>query len=497
MSRVHCIKELSQFEGKSLREISRITGHAFATVQKYVDKEDFNDIPQRRSKNELKIDKYKELIDLWLEADLTAPRKQRHTAKRVYDRLEELFDDKLDVSLRTVQYYVSAKKKELFSKKEGSLPLNHPAGEAQVDLGEATFIENGEEFTGYYLNMSFPYSNGGYVQVFRGQNQECFLQGMKNIFEHMGRVPYKIWFDNLSAAVISIDKDGSRTLTQQFERFASHYKFQVNFCNPASGNEKGNVENKVGYHRRNLFVPIPAFKNIDDYNKLLLQICDNDMDRKHYKNDVTIKELFNDDLKKMFLLPAVGFEIHRMFSAIADNYGKVKFETNTYSTSPAVAGKKVFIKATAFQVIILDEKYGHIVTHKRLYCKNAESMNWIPYLSTLARRPNALKYTDFYNEMPEPWRDYLDKCDKDKKKLALHALIKMIQESEMKTATTALLQTIATGNSDVDSIIATYHRLVNKLPEIAKMQIYGDIPVNQIFTPNLDVYNKFLKGRNS
>ena len=144
MSRVHYIKELSQFEGKSLREICRITGHAFATVQKYVDKEDFNDNPLRKIKNELKIDPYKERIDSWLEADLTAPRKQRHTAKRVYDRLEELFGDRLDVSLRTVQYYVSAKKKELFSKKDGSLPLNHPAGEAQVDFGEAAFIENGE-----------------------------------------------------------------------------------------------------------------------------------------------------------------------------------------------------------------------------------------------------------------------------------------------------------------------------------------------------------------
>ncbi|WP_139905155.1 hypothetical protein [Clostridium thermarum] len=99
-------------------------------MQKYVDKEDFNDNPQRRSKNELKIDFYKELIDSWLEADLTVPRKQLHTAKRVYDRLEELFGDELNVSLRTVQFYVSAKKKELFSKKDGWLLLDYPAGEA-------------------------------------------------------------------------------------------------------------------------------------------------------------------------------------------------------------------------------------------------------------------------------------------------------------------------------------------------------------------------------
>ncbi|GAW27811.1 hypothetical protein ULO1_03810 [Carboxydocella sp. ULO1] len=123
-----------------------------------------------------------------------------------------------------------------------------------MDFGQAEFIENGVKITGHYLNVSFPYSNCGYTQVFKSENQESFLTGLKKNFEHIGCVPDRIWLDNLSAAVVTIKKHGDRDLTEMFKRFALHYGFECNFCNPNSGHEKGSVENKVGYHRRNFFV---------------------------------------------------------------------------------------------------------------------------------------------------------------------------------------------------------------------------------------------------
>jgi len=160
------------------------------------------------------------------------------------------------------------KGREKFTKmKKDIYPIEHPKGEAQVNFGQAIFYEKGKRIEGHYLNMTFPYSNGGYTQVFKGENQECLLEGMKRIFEHIEYVTYKIWFDNLSAAVI-MGKNKERKLVEQFERFALHYGFEANSYNPNSGHEKGNVENKVGYHRRNLFVPIPHFENIDEYNKI-------------------------------------------------------------------------------------------------------------------------------------------------------------------------------------------------------------------------------------
>lgn len=142
---------------------------------------------------------------------------------------------------------------------------------------------NGELINGYHLVISFPYSNHSYVQIFPSQNQEALFQGMKNIFDHIGKVPKEIWFDNMSTAVAQIKKGKERKLTDRFIQFMAHYGFKAKFCNPASGNEKGHVENKVGYTRRNLFVPVPNFDSLSDFNKELLIKCEQDSNRDHYK----------------------------------------------------------------------------------------------------------------------------------------------------------------------------------------------------------------------
>ncbi len=130
-----------------------------------------------------------------------------------------------------------------------------------------------------------------------------------------------------------------------------------------------------------------------------------------------------EDKAGMLPLPENPFEVAKWQKAKANKIGKVKFETNTYSASPAVAGKEVWIKAGAHMVEILNEDYQSIVKHRRLYGKNLEAMNWYPYLTTLAKRPNALKYTGFYRELPDPWQDYLASCDHDGKKSSLKVLL--------------------------------------------------------------------------
>ena len=139
-----------------------------------------------------KIDPLIPIIKEWLEKDKTAPRKQRHTARKIFTRLEEEHADLLEVSYRTVANYVRKLKKEMYKDEQGYLPLEHPRGEAQVDFGQAIFYERGKLIKGHYLNLSFPYSNGSYTQLFKGENQECLLTGLKRIFEHIKGVPYKI-----------------------------------------------------------------------------------------------------------------------------------------------------------------------------------------------------------------------------------------------------------------------------------------------------------------
>ncbi|MEL7657146.1 MAG: IS21 family transposase [Bacillota bacterium] len=492
VEQIYRIRNMQKFEGKSLRKISRITGHDFETIKKYVEKEDFNNPIRPRQRRKGKLSPYKTIITTWLESDKQAPHKQRHTAKRIYVRLKELYGDEFDASGRAVRKFVASIRKELQMDTDGFIPLEHPPGESQADFGEARFVENGITYDGYYFNMSYPHSNGGHMQLFKSANQECLLEGMKAIFEHIGGVPTAIWFDNMSTAVKKIKEYGERDLTNGFLRFMMHYGFQSNFCNPNSGHEKGSVENKVGYHRRNLLVPIPEFKDLKEYNKELLVKCDRDMDRMHYKGYGMINELFGEDKQEFFKLPKVTFEVLLHEFAKADNYGKVKFNGKTYSTSPSMAGRQVIVKAGAYDIEVLDTDCNLIIDHRRLYGEEKESMNWIPYLELLSKRPTALKYTGIYNQLPPMLKEYLDKSSYEKKKQSLKLFSKMVIDSGFDAAIEAFEEGLNLGVNDLDSIWATYCRLTaGTLPEL-EVRLSETVPELKKYIPDIKSYDELL-----
>lgn len=282
MTQVHDIRKMFFEEGKNISEIAHETKRDRKTIRFYLEKDDWNQaIPAAETAASYpKLTPYKTEIDFWLMEDKKARRKQRHTAKRVYDRLVDKYQSEFDCSYRTVAGYVAMKKKEIFGKKQaGRLPLEHIPGEAQLDFRSADFYENGTVYSGKYLNLSFPYSNQGYTQLFKGKNQECLFEGMKTIFEHIGGIPTRIWFDNTSTIVTKVMKNGGRNLTSDFIRFMEHYRFEAAFCNVNAGHEKGNGEGKVGYHRRNMLVPIPRFQELKEFNKDLLKQCEQDAAR--------------------------------------------------------------------------------------------------------------------------------------------------------------------------------------------------------------------------
>lgn len=473
MDDIKYIKRMYDVEGCSIREIMRRSGYHYETVKKYLDMKDFNDPPQTPKELPSLLDPLKPVIDSWLMNDLNVPRKQRHTAKRVYDRLKEEYPEQLEVKLRTVQYYVSKKKKELYAEKsKGYIPLEHPAGEAQVDFCQFFYYDNANIMQeGRKLTVSFPQSNGSYCQAFRGENQECLLQGLQNIMKHMGKVPFRMVFDNLSAAVSHIGKGKERTLTEGFRRFVEHYGIEPVFCNTSSGWEKGNVENKVGYERRNMFVPVPTILDFDQFNKRLLECCEKDMQREHYHKGQLIAELFVADRQAMLPLNPIDFKVSKFQMAKADKYGKVMFETNKYSSSPKLAQGNVYLEIKSDTVTILDMMYNPVVNHRRLYGKNEESMNWIPYISLMAKRPTALKYTGFYQELPEVWQNYLSNLPSDKKREALMTLNTMLQEHDIAAAADALEIALDVGVKDADSILASYHRLTSKVQQMQPMQL--------------------------
>ena len=241
MDQIHHIREMFYQQDKSISQIASETGLNRKTISKYVDMEDFNSPPPTsvsEEGHESKLDPFKPLINEWLQADKLAPRKQRHTAKRVFRRLKDETED-FNCSYRLVALYVKEKKAELRLKKsDGYLPLEHHPGEAQADFGYADFYENGTlHHEAKYLVLSFPYSNGGFLQLNYGENMECLLEGLVAMFEHIDGVPTEIWFDNTRTIVTEVIKGGGRKVTERFQRFCEHYRIKPVFMNPAGRKE--------------------------------------------------------------------------------------------------------------------------------------------------------------------------------------------------------------------------------------------------------------------
>lgn len=463
MSQIDHIRKAFFEEGHTITQIAGIFSCDRKTVRKYLAIEDFNqsEVPAKSTVEQPKLDPFKAIIDDWLVDDVNYRRKQRHTARRVHNRLMEEVPG-FPCSYRTVANYVKATKARLYKPAKGVLPLEHKAGEAQVDFGTADFYENGVLHTGHYLNLSFPASNAGYVQLFKGENQECLFEGLRAIFERLGGVPPRLWFDNASTVVTKILQYGERNLTAAFLRFKQHYNFTSVFCNPNAGHEKGNVESKVGYHRRNFFVPIPRFETLSDYNRQLLEEASVDHERKHYRFNDDISRLHEADKAVLLPLPSVVYDCSRYETVKVDLYGKFKLDSPlyTYSTAPKYAGSRVLVKITSDAVIPLDESARPIARHNRLYGGyKQEQMDWLPYLTQLSRCPGALKYSGIFKMLPTPLQEYLSGINKQSQGKVLKVLARLSEEGGFERAVDSVAEAVRRGREDIDSLLVLHDYL--------------------------------------
>ena len=487
MDQIHRIREMYYQQDKNISEIASETGFNWKTVKKYVDMENFNlPIPSAATKttHESKLDSYKQKIDSWLEADKLAPRKQRHTAKRVFRRLQEIKG--FDCSYRLVADYVRKRKKEMHLKRnEGAIPLQHFPGEAQCDFGTADFYENGRLYhEAKYLVLSFPYSNAGYFQLNYGENLECLLEGLVAIFEYIGGVPSEIWFDNTRTIVTEIIKGGGRNITERFQRFCEHYRFKPVFMNPESGWEKGNVENKVGYLRRNELVPVPHFQKLSEKNKELLKCCDLDMQREHYDDDSGrfISELFLEDKARLLQLSSVPFDTALYTTARTDKYGKFTLDNgrHRYSASPAFCEATVNLKVTSQKVFVMDSDMHLVVTHKRLYGEEHERMDWIPYLTYIAKRPRSLRNSGIYDMMPSSMQLYMDSCSNQDRGRTLKVLAELTSRTGFNSALETVNEAIRYHSTDPDSLESLYRRTYADVPVLPPINLSIDVPNQKV-----------------
>lgn len=480
-------------EGKNLSRIARETGHDRKTIRKYITKEDWNEKPKRDIRSS-KLDEYKPLIEAWLEMDKHQRRKQRHTARRVYQRLRDEIEG-FDCSYRTVCNYVGEVRRRIYQARRGFLPLQHIPGEAQVDFGEADFIENGRRVSGAYLTLSLPNSNAGFLQLFGGQTYECLAEGMKAIFEYMGGIPTRIWFDNASSMVAGFEAEGERRLTESFSRFVNHYGFEAVFCNPESGHEKGNVENKVGYLRRNFLVPVPEFEDVRDFNRQILDQCRGDMARLHYQKKKSIGDLYQLDVERFAPLPAVPLDIRSEQSVRVDSYGKVSLSKgkHRYSSVPRLAGTHAVAVLRAHEVSILDENLREVARHRRLFgSQEQEAMDWIPYLKQLSRYPTALKYSGIHAMLPDPVKSFLENQTRRERGAALRVLSDLTQESGFSAAVQVFGQSVELGRTTPDDLRALHSRQIDRWKSPQTIVVGPQVPHLDPIQTDTERYDKML-----
>ena len=361
MSQINAIRDLNK-KGYGISKIHALTGLDRKTIRKYLEQDDFSPTPPTKKSRVSIVTPYMDIITEWLKEDQKHWSKQRHTAKRIHKRLVEEYG--FTGSYDSVQKFVQKIRTDIQSK--GTQELVWEPGCAQFDFGEADFNEDTDCVRRKYLTVSFPYSNDGFNQVFRGETAECVCQGLQDIFNYIGGVPKLLIFDNATdVGRMVMDKV---TETELFSRFRAHYGFQIRFCNPRAGYEKGNVKNKVGTTRRNLFVPVPTYHDIEEFNRSLLDQHMKKAAENPYKKGTVISELFEEDRKHFLPLPVKPFNVCRYETYKADGYGKICLDgKHFYSTKPENHNKRVMAGIRAHYIDMLEPNGNLLVRHMRQY----------------------------------------------------------------------------------------------------------------------------------
>lgn len=494
ITQINYIRKMYFDKGFSVSEIEKRTTHSRNTILKYIEQEDFNDKRHRRNENR-KSDLVRPFVRQILLEDKNKRKKQRHTAKRIYERALEEIPELCQIKERQMRTIVAEERKEIYAETECFLDLEHPGGEAQVDFGEIDIYEDGKLVKAHEFVMTFPSSNAGFCQITKSETMEAVCDSLEKIFKHIGKIPKKIWFDQMAAAALrQKDEHGIVMANLRFQKFAMHYGFEINFCNANSGNEKGSVENKVGYFRNNLFIPEPKVHDLESFNQELLKRCDNDNKREHYKNKPeTIQMLFDREKERMHAVNARAYDHARETRNHVHKNGHIKVDTNEYSVSPSKVGEKVIVKYYANELIIYDSDYREITRHKRSFEKGKKFTHWIDFITLVAKRPKALKYTGFYGLLPDIWQMYLAALDKEALSEALTFLKFCLLEKSFDFASKVLEENMNEKVNDPSALWTTYYRL-NENQALYLKGTTDTLPRLPEYTLQLDDYDMLLGG---
>ncbi|MGO9097351.1 MAG: IS21 family transposase [Bryobacteraceae bacterium] len=350
-------------------------------------------IPPERKKRERKqpkLDPVKDAIDRMLEGDRQAPRKQRHTAHRVWTRLREEHPNH-PIAEATVRRYVHQRKQELgLGVRQVFVPQSYDWGqEGQVDWFEAVAKLDGEACKLQVFAMRSMASGDAFHRAYTNATQQALLEGHEHAFEYFGGVFRTLRYDNMTSVVKKILRGRQRIETDRMIAFRSHWGYRSEYCNPAKGNEKGGVEGELGWFRRNCLVPVPEAKDLAALNEQLLAACVAGRARTLQSRSMTVGDASRHE--RGFLLPRAeeGFPLEEvLYPLVVDGHGRVKVKANWYS-APLSPGLRVSAVVGPSWIEI-----GHdnrcAARHARCYGRGHQILNLEHYLDVLAKKPGAM-----------------------------------------------------------------------------------------------------------
>ncbi|MET8537673.1 IS21 family transposase [Streptomyces sp. NPDC005065] len=391
------IRRDAKVEGLSSRALSAKYGVGRRTVAMALESvfpATRKELPTRVSR----LDPFKVVIDQILREDLDAPRKQRHTVKRVFDRLIDEHQAK-GVSYAMVRAYIAVRAPEIRVEEgreppQAFIPQTHrPGDEAEVDFGDVWIQLNGVSTKVFLFSLRLSFSGKAAHKIFASCGQEAFLEGHVHALQVLGGVPRsKIRYDNLRAAVSQVlGRTRGRVESERWTAFRSHFSIESFYCNPGieGAHEKGGVEGQIGWFRRNHLVPVPKVESLAELNAMVEQWDRDDDARRILQRAMTVGEMFAIERPLLIPLPEEDFETGLVSSLRVNRYGQVSVRTNHYSVPVRLIGRMVRVVLHASELVVY-ENHREVARHERLIAKGGSRLELDHYLEALLRKPGAL-----------------------------------------------------------------------------------------------------------
>jgi len=407
MDQYEFIRTAHRVYGKSISELSRTTGHSRNTIKKAICGEP-RKYPEREYQPFPVLGNYISIIDQWLVIDKEQPKKQRHTARRIYNRL--VVEHGYSGGESTVRKYVKAAKSRMgINRPNAFIPCDPESGfEGEVDWGTATAIIAGIKMTLKFFCMRSKYSGKHFVRAYRCERQQAFFDAHLHAFQFFDGIFSVLIYDNLTTAVRKVLQGRKRIEQESFRKFRVYHSFEARFTNPAAGNEKGGVEGLVGFSRRNYMVPVPEFPSIEKFNKHLLDQCNAYGSHKMGGREQTVEVLHETEKEQLLAMPESVFVNLQSGTGKVDKYATVIIDKNRYSVPTSYTGHDVSVLVGVDRIDIFI-KSRKLASHKRLYGKNKWQLNPDHYLDLLQQKPMAFSSARPILQWRESWSEALNK----------------------------------------------------------------------------------------